>query len=198
MFDQPDLKARFTLGISYPEDWRVVTNSLIKEGGGSISEPDFGHPEKSVTTSWVLFDETKPISTYVFAFAAGPWQEFSEAGVTGGNATVTERAPSKPAQASDTAGNSAATVEGTLPNGRVSARTDTSLSTHIYVRRSQAAKLQSNAAEIFKTARESNKYFDSKSAWPKHDLVLIPDLPSEVIQVPGITFVRESSIIHEK
>jgi aminopeptidase N len=77
MFNQPDLKARFTLGIGFPEDWRVVSNSLIKEGGGSISEPDFGHPEKSVTTSWMRFDDTKPISTYVLAFAAGPWQQMS-------------------------------------------------------------------------------------------------------------------------
>lgn len=81
VFDQPDLKARFTLGISIPKDWKVVTNS------NSLS------PSRTYTlnhTAWrdgfpiilsnkiFFFEETKPISTYVFAFAAGEFVEFED------------------------------------------------------------------------------------------------------------------------
>ncbi len=68
-FDQPDLKARFTLIVGAPSDWAVVSNTPILVhnivgGFGSI-----------------LFEETKPISTYLFAFAAGPFQVLEHAGL---------------------------------------------------------------------------------------------------------------------
>jgi aminopeptidase N len=49
-FDQPDLRARFTLRLSLPEGWTAVSNA---------SHTDF------------CFDETPPLPTYLFAFAAG-------------------------------------------------------------------------------------------------------------------------------
>ncbi len=65
-FDQPDLKARFRLTLNAPAHWKAVTNT----------------PADSVTTSGTLrmwrFRETQPISTYVFAFAAGPFAEFKD------------------------------------------------------------------------------------------------------------------------
>lgn len=60
-FDQPDMKARFTLGVSSPAGWVVLSNTA----------------PASTTRNRALrltrFAETKPISTYLFAFAAGPW-----------------------------------------------------------------------------------------------------------------------------
>src|SRR5262249_4680989 len=62
-FDQPDLKARFTLTVNTPLEWMVIANSPAKaiefRGGLQI----------------VTFAETKPISTYLFAFAAGPFKK---------------------------------------------------------------------------------------------------------------------------
>lgn len=60
-FDQPDLKAKFTLSLSAPKDWTVVSNTAPhrRESAGKDSIWSFG--------------ETRPISTYLFAFAAGPW-----------------------------------------------------------------------------------------------------------------------------
>ncbi len=60
-FDQPDLKARFTLKTAAPTDWTVIGNTAPTriETTGAISQTSF--------------PETKPISTYLFAFAAGPW-----------------------------------------------------------------------------------------------------------------------------
>jgi aminopeptidase N len=60
-FDQPDLKARFTLSITAPNSWTVIANTAPSriESTGNTQVNDF--------------PETKPISTYLFAFTAGPW-----------------------------------------------------------------------------------------------------------------------------
>jgi aminopeptidase N len=62
-FDQPDLKARFTWRIRTVPEWQVLTNGALR------------HKERSESTRSVLwtFAETEPISTYLAAFAAGPW-----------------------------------------------------------------------------------------------------------------------------
>jgi aminopeptidase N len=61
-FDQPDLKARFTFSAVTPKEWIVVSNTR-EEGVG-----EFGEIRET------QFVETQPISTYLFAFAAGPFK----------------------------------------------------------------------------------------------------------------------------
>ncbi len=58
-FDQPDLKARYTLTLVVPQAWQVVATAA--ELGRTVSG--------DITT--VRFAETQPLSTYLFAFAAG-------------------------------------------------------------------------------------------------------------------------------
>jgi aminopeptidase N len=60
-FDQPDLKARVRLALTAPAAWSVVSN-----GPAAAADTAGG----LVTTR---FAETPPISTYLIAFAAGPW-----------------------------------------------------------------------------------------------------------------------------
>ncbi|MFM9882445.1 MAG: M1 family aminopeptidase [Burkholderiales bacterium] len=60
-FDQPDLKGRFTLALDVPAAWQVVANAPL----AAVQE---GEQRKRVG-----FMETEPISTYLFAFAAGPF-----------------------------------------------------------------------------------------------------------------------------
>jgi len=56
-FDQPDLKARFSLELRMPASWRAVSNApALEEARGRAR-----------------FAETEPIPTYLFAFAAGPF-----------------------------------------------------------------------------------------------------------------------------
>src|SRR5262245_42435013 len=62
-FDQPDLKARFTLTTTVPTSWTVVTNT--REQTVTINDAN----------SFWVFRETHPISTYLFAFAAGPFKQ---------------------------------------------------------------------------------------------------------------------------
>ncbi len=60
-FDQPDLKALVTLALTTPRDWNAL-------GNGSLARIDSAAGR---TTSH--FTETKPLPTYLIAFAAGPW-----------------------------------------------------------------------------------------------------------------------------
>jgi aminopeptidase N len=61
-FDQPDLKARFTLRLTVPSGWEAVSN-----GAEAARDPEAGRIR-------VTYAETLPISTYLFAFAAGKFQ----------------------------------------------------------------------------------------------------------------------------
>jgi aminopeptidase N len=70
-FDQPNLKARYSLTLEIPASWQAVANGAESSqravpGGRRI----------------VQFAETKPLSTYLFAFAAGQFQV--EVGVRNG------------------------------------------------------------------------------------------------------------------
>ncbi len=67
-FDQPDLKGRFRLEVTAPEDWAVICNTSVEKASGAA-------PHERRTS----FRETLPISTYLFAFAAGPFRKVHEA-----------------------------------------------------------------------------------------------------------------------
>lgn len=58
-FDQPDLKARYTLTLELPDAWKAVSNTYVTsnavQGNRHI----------------VRFAETEPLSTYLFSFVAG-------------------------------------------------------------------------------------------------------------------------------
>ena len=60
-FDQPDLKARVTLSLTAQRGWTAVAN-------GKLVAVD------SAATLTFRFAESDPISTYLVAFAAGPWR----------------------------------------------------------------------------------------------------------------------------
>ncbi|WP_314037880.1 aminopeptidase N [Dietzia sp. CH92] len=66
-FDQPDLKARYTLTVTAPEKWVVVANTLAEEspaeGGGVIHR----------------FAPTEIMSTYLVALIAGPYHVVEDA-----------------------------------------------------------------------------------------------------------------------
>jgi len=62
-FDQPDLKARVTLTLTTRRGWKALGNGLLLNSD-STSRP-------AVTMH--RFRASDPISTYLIAFAAGPW-----------------------------------------------------------------------------------------------------------------------------
>lgn len=58
-FDQPDLKAEFTLSLTLPEAWCAVSNT-------SVAAEHCADGRRSVS-----FNRTEPLSTYLFSFVAG-------------------------------------------------------------------------------------------------------------------------------
>jgi aminopeptidase N len=87
VFDQPDLKARFKLTVNAPSSWNVITNTSFSDDKIKrtfkkwLANDVVGLlPNPSVFEGIMLFEfqETKPISTYVFAFAAGDFVEVEE------------------------------------------------------------------------------------------------------------------------
>jgi len=58
-FDQPDLKARYTLTLDLPAGWQAVANAPAMPAAADGPR------------TRVRFAETQPMSTYLFAFAAG-------------------------------------------------------------------------------------------------------------------------------
>ena len=62
LFDQPNLKARFRLQLDLPAEWRAVAN------GSAESRAVRGE------RATIAFTETEPISSYLFAFAAGEFR----------------------------------------------------------------------------------------------------------------------------
>ncbi|MEP7076877.1 MAG: M1 family aminopeptidase [Acidobacteriota bacterium] len=158
VFDQPDLKARFELDVKVEKQWKVISNSNI----ASITK--YECTAGQFCANGFRFDQTPPISTYVFTFAVG---EFGQI----------------------------ASYE--LPSSERVGGPD--ILTRFFFRKSQAAKFQPHAAELFRLVREGIKYlesyFDYKFPFPKYDLVLIPEFPFGGMEHAGATFVREQSII---
>lgn len=71
-FDQPDLKARFRLTATVPQFWKIISNT-------HISETLVSRCTQGVPCPWRAgFGETEPLSTYQFAFAAGPFAAFED------------------------------------------------------------------------------------------------------------------------
>ena len=66
LFDQPNLKARFSLTLEVPDGWVAVAN------GGVTEETAVPAAHGGGTT--YHFAETEPIPTYLFAFAVGNFQ----------------------------------------------------------------------------------------------------------------------------
>lgn len=66
LFDQPNLKATYTLQLRTPGDWKAMSNGALKE-----QRADNGKMLHS-------FEQTKPISSYIFAFACGKFKAASQ------------------------------------------------------------------------------------------------------------------------
>lgn len=63
-FDQPDMKASYNLTLAVPETWKAVSNSPVLSTATD--------PKSGIRT--ITFGATEPLSTYLFAFAAGEFK----------------------------------------------------------------------------------------------------------------------------
>jgi aminopeptidase N len=78
VFDQPDLKARWTLELTVPEAWTAVANGPEVDTASSVGAPgarsDDGGAAGAERGTTYRFLETEPLPTYLFAFAAGEFR----------------------------------------------------------------------------------------------------------------------------
>ena len=78
VFDQPDLKARWKLTLTYPPGWKAVSNGASGEEQLCTEMADplrtGGRSTTSVCPSSVTFVETEPLSTYLFSFVVGDFK----------------------------------------------------------------------------------------------------------------------------
>ena len=77
-FDQPDLKARVRLALTTPDGWTALANGPVLGADSAAGAPadvsDAAVPGAAAGVRRTFrFGETPPISTYLIAFAAGPW-----------------------------------------------------------------------------------------------------------------------------
>lgn len=90
-FDQPNLKAAYTLTLEVPEHWVAVSNTAPEESGTppaaspavpnvSNTVPDVSNTAPNETSlenkrKTIRFGTTEPLSTYLFSFVAGEFQQ---------------------------------------------------------------------------------------------------------------------------
>ena len=180
-FDQPDLKARFTLRLTTPESWRVVSNTddtVMSE----FDETSGGHPVSPPKGMlWHQFKETEPLSTYQFAFAAGPFDvlEMKE--------ELVERTYSLSAGAPD------------KPTKETRRTLDSDPRIRLFVRRSKNKRALQELGAIYDLNRRGIKFFEGyfghKFPFPKYDLVLVPEFAYGGMEHAGATFLREDIIL---
>ena len=68
VFEQPDIKARYELTLTIPAPWQALANGAILNRA-PVASDDSRHR--------LMFEQTLPISSYLFAFAAGDLQTAS-------------------------------------------------------------------------------------------------------------------------
>jgi aminopeptidase N len=178
-FDQPDLKASFTLALNTPAGWNAVSNTTVMFYANPL--PATGGAESHVPpgTRTALFQATEPISTYLFAFAAGPFVKIEEFAAETAEAS-TYPPPKAARRPSRVGANDLAPM-------------------NLYVRKSRHAQAMKEAAEVFRLNRECvgylADYFDYKFPFPKYDLIIVPEFAYRGMEHAGATFLREESIL---
>src|SRR5205809_634658 len=171
-FDQPDLKARFSLELVVPRAWTAVGNAPIK------ATEDVSSGQRRFR-----FAATPPISTYLFAFAAGPFAEV--------------QVPASPQ--STPAGRKTARARQAAKGRAGSPAKEKAAETRLFVRKSQLARARTEAPEVLRLNRESmrwfERYFNSRFPFPKYDLVLVPEFAYGGMEHAGATFLREEAVL---
>ena len=169
-FDQPDLKARFTLALTLPRAWTAVGNAAVAAVEDAPND-----------ARRFRFAQTPPISTYTFAFAAGPFAEIQDSAVP--PAAARERARVR--QAGKRPSTSPAKAE--------------SVETKLFVRKSQLERARQEAPDVLRLNREAvrwfARYFDFRFPFSKYDLVLIPEFAYGGMEHAGATFLREEAVL---
>ena len=69
VMEQPDIKTRFSLEVTHPRGWTIMSNTRPEAGGSSPQAPTGTDSACEVTS----FAASRPLPSYLTALAAGPW-----------------------------------------------------------------------------------------------------------------------------
>jgi len=178
VFDQPDLKARFSLEILVAQGWKVVSNT----NSGSPFDIDVYKSDNN-GRSFYRFAETKPISTYVFAFAAGEFAEFTE---YDRKTALDELEKDRKIAAEES--KKVRGVDHVCMPPITGEDIYLKMGSRIYFRKSQAEKFKPHAEEVFRVNQKN------KLSALKLDVILLPDIRNTQTDYEGLKFLRESSV----
>ena len=158
VFDQPDIKARFTWKVLAPRGWTVLAN------GSVVTRDEKAAPD---AIRW-SFAETEPISTYVAAFAAGPYAVLR---------------------------GTSARAAATAPIG--SSQTDVTRDMRLFVRRSRVAEVDTTELLRLNQQglHWLERYFQVLYPFGKLDVLLAPAFPFGGMEHAGAIFYNESTFI---
>ena len=74
-FDQPDLKARWSLRLNVPERWQAVSNGAVVSRMATTDDGGSGSRSSDpAARALVVFAETEPLPTYLFSFVVGEFK----------------------------------------------------------------------------------------------------------------------------
>jgi aminopeptidase N len=156
-FDQPDLKAVFSLELRVASDWIALSNGSVKM---EAIAPN------NVRT--FVFNDTKSISTYLFAFAAGPYKSLSLSQSLRQTAAPTQTQP----------------------------QTQTSL--WVRQSRAHEVETDPILEQNRRAKEWLAEYFGVPYPFEKMDMLLAPAFPFGGMEHPGAIFYNEESFIYRE
>ncbi|MEX2177445.1 MAG: M1 family aminopeptidase [Gemmatimonadaceae bacterium] len=161
-FDQPDLKAAFTLQLTVPRGWRALSNGDVTHVTDNTDFTDF------------YFAPTKPISTYLFAFAAGPYSVLRSSAPSAQSARSARSAES-------------AFVSAFVPMT-------------LWVRQSRAREVETDTLLALhqRSTAWLAEYFGIPYPFGKMDFLLAPAFPFGGMEHPGAIFYNEEAFIYRE
>ncbi len=189
-FDQPDLKARYSMTITAPEHWTVVSNSHAvdvddaasaegTEAAGAAGAAD-GSEATNNGAKVHRFRVDVPLSTYLVAFCAGPWHEVHDSW----SGTIT-RHPETP---------ESHVLEFTDENYGLT------IPLGIYCRKSLAEYLDDQ--QLFTETKEGfdfyAKYFGEPYPFKKYDQIFCPEYNFGAMENAGCVTIRDEYIFRSQ
>jgi len=173
-FDQPDLKAVFGLELTVRQGWNALSNGPVTQR----RLPRAGSNEPAVFT----FAPSKLISTYLFAFAAGPY------------------AILRPAASGNAARSAVRSGVGSAVRTGVGSAVSTAVSPDsmtIWVRQSRAREVDVDTLVALNRRAKDwlADYFGIPYPFGKFDMLLAPAFPFGGMEHPGAIFYNEEAFI---
>ena len=171
-FDQPDIKATYSMQVRTPEDWSLVTNNVVSTRPAD-EEPGSSVIHTSTVDYW--------LSTYLIAFCVGPWHEVRDEW----RGIITAHPETRDAALED------ARTRGKVHNGG-----EQTVPLGLYCRQSLAEYL--DAAELFTITKQGFDYYSEHFGigYPfyKYDQVFCPEYNMGAMENAGVVTIRDEYV----